>query len=625
MCGIVGMWGKDGIDIDVFKQMQNTLQHRGPDDDGLFLDERANLALGHQRLAIIDTSAGGHQPMVHGNLVATYNGEIYNFQEIRSELERTGVRFTTGSDTEVLLAAFQQWGKASLHRFRGMFAFAIWNKKNRKLTLCRDRAGVKPLYFYHDNGLFIFASEIRGIIKHPHVKKEINPEALAMFLQRGYVPAPASIFKGVYKLEAACILEIDASGNMEKEYYWDIADIFKRGRAREMYDEEVTAKELERVLAGAFNLRMVSDVPVGIFLSGGIDSSLVAALLQRNTEKRINTFTIGFEEDSHNEAHHAKRVADHIGTNHHELYLTADRAKDIIPVLPRIFDEPFGDPSAIPAHLVSKFAREEIKVALSADGGDELFGGYRRYRRVEKSYEKTAKLDTQLPVRALSRIEKSTWGSSLLDQSFKGRLFRARGDIAATYANFKNAFTATEINSLLARSMGGTSSIGHHFTDFADIQGLAIVSQLQIIDFKTYLPDDVLTKVDRASMSVGLESREPFLDPEIMECAGVIPDEFKHKDGKNKYILRKILYKHVPEELVDRPKKGFGVPIGQWLKSDLSYLLDEYLNKDRICREGIFNAAFVDREKREFLSGKRHYKRIWNLLMFQIWQEYWGI
>lgn len=637
MCGIVGIWDyKNKISRGTLEKMRNSLSHRGPDDAGIFIDEKNNIGFGHQRLSIIDLSKAGHQPMSNeeGTVWIVHNGEIYNFQELRKTLKNLGYKFKSKSDTEVILHSYQEWGVNCLEKFNGMFAFAIWDKKKEKLFLCRDRVGVKPLYYYFDGNLFIFASEIKAIICHPAVKKEINFDTLSLFLQLGYIPAPHSIFKNIYKLEAGYFSEIDKKQTIKKEKYWDITDFYLEGFEQrnngKNFNEQEVEKELERILIDSFKLRLVSDVPVGIFLSGGIDSTLVAALLARHTSYPLKSFTIGFEDQEFNEAGYAKEIAKYLGIEHHEMFCTQKDALDIIPKLPEIYDEPFGDSSAIPTYLVSGFARSYLKVSLSADGGDELFAGYSHYSKINNFYQNFKKLPFPLLLPFLFIPSCFIEASSKIffpnpkDKKEKFQKFKnilKKKDFLNIYKTIISCRTEDEIKKLL--KIPCNFPVGH-FNQFQRISHLDNISQMQVIDFKNYLSDDILTKVDRATMAVGLESRDPFLDQNIIEYVAKLPLNLKYKNGQRKYILKKILRKYIPEKLTERPKKGFSVPIDFWFKKELRPLLREYLSPQKIEREGIFNKKIVEEELNSYFSGKSvSVNRLWLILMFQLWKEKW--
>jgi asparagine synthase (glutamine-hydrolysing) len=620
MCGIAGLWEyKNKINQGLLEAMRDTLEHRGPDDSGIFFNQEQNLGLATRRLAILDLTPSGHMPMERGNLAITYNGEIYNFKEVRSELEKLGIKFTSDSDTEVILQSFIKWGKESVHKFRGMFAFAIWDKDKQELLLCRDRVGVKPLYYYKDSDRFIFASEIKAIIKHPSVRRELDFDALANFLQNGYVPSPLSIYKNIYKLEPGHFLEINSQGEVRKEKYWDIVSF---ATIRNTESEEEILRRLEDILTESFKLRMVSDVPVGVFLSGGIDSALVSALLMKDSSTKIDTFTIGFDEDKFDETKYAKEVAEHLGTNHHQMYLDGSKAIDIISKLSDIYDEPFSDASAIPTYLVSEFAREKVTVALSADGGDELFGGYgAKYAWMPDSYNKYARLPAFLG--NIARSLESTTTAPFFEWSVKAQLLAAQNDIAKTTAILhKKVFYDSEIKQIL-NNKPSKSYADPHRKNFVGLEKFDASTQLQLFDSKTHMVDDILVKVDRASMSVSLESREPFLDPKIMEYAASIPTSLKRKGNQDKYLLREILYKHVPRHLVDRPKKGFSMPISDLMKNKRAELTERYLDENKIRSEKIFNPEMVLKEKERFLNGEIHGRGLWRLIVFQMWKECW--
>lgn len=634
MCRIAGFWdfnykGEYPLE-ETALCMRDTLTHGGPDSAGLYLEPKLGLALSHRRLSILDLSSAGHQPMEFENLVITYNGEVYNFKEIRLELEKEGYSFFSNSDTEVILKAFHRWGFSAVHRFRGMFAFAIWDKKEKKLILCRDRIGVKPLYYYYKDGVFIFASELKAFHKHPKFKKQLDPLALSLYLQYGYITSPYSIFENTYKLEPGHFLVLHADGRLEKFAYWRIEDYFGKERLKGTEDE--LAEELESILTESFKLRLVSDVPVGLFLSGGIDSSTVCALLQKESSTPIKTFTIGFYEKEYNEAEYAKRVAEHLGTDHTELYCTPKEAFEVIPKLPEIYDEPFGDSSAIPTYLVSKLARSKVKVALSADGGDEQFCGYTRYWVVGERIRKLSKIPF------LSLFSKVF---DLVSPELALRLYKTFSFALPKWTNFRDKYIKLR-NVLKYKDIEKQYDISNKYfleidlpgfglSKFIESQGLKLnsvqsddLTYMMYYDLKTYLPDDILVKVDRATMAVALEGREPLLDHKILEFTSRLPIEYKYRYGKSKYLLRKVLYKYVPEELVERPKMGFGVPIYEWFKGELKKLYLEYLDPKRIQKEGIFNPSEVERLLRGYFEEKGvNHTKLWLLFVFQNWRELW--
>ncbi len=616
--------------------MRDTMAHGGPDDAGVYMEEAFGLTLGHRRLSIIDLSPLGHQPMEFENLVIVYNGEVYNFWGIRKELEKEGYSFISNSDTEVVLKAFHRWGTSALHRFRGMFTLAIWDKKEKRLTLCRDRVGVKPLYWYYKDGLFMFSSELKAFHQHPKFQKEISLPALALFFGYGYITSPYSIFENTYKLEPGHFLVVERDGSIRKEIYWDVEEHFVKGyQERDRWlkrSEEELAQELEDLLTESFKLRLVADVPVGMFLSGGIDSSTVCALLAKEGA-RIKTFTIGFYEKEYNEAEYAKRVAQYLGTDHTELYCTPKEALEVIPKLPELYDEPFGDSSSIPTYLVSTLARSQVKVSLSADGGDEQFCGYSRYWMITKRISKISKL----PLRGL--IVK---GLDLLSPDLAFKLYNTFKVFLPKYTNFRDKYIKLR-NVLKAQGLLTQYDLSVKYFLDEDLKALGLnlshnmlwkiskneldsLSVLMLFDIKTYLPDDILVKVDRATMGVSLEGREPFLDHKVVEWTSQLPSEFKYKDGKSKYLLRKILYKYVPSELLERPKQGFGAPIYEWFKGELRSLYIEYLAENRIKKAGIFNHKEVGQLLRNYLEGKGvNHNKLWFLFVFEQWRERWRL
>ncbi len=559
MCRIVGFWDfnyKKDYDLEkIITLMRDTLVHGGPDDAGNYVDDQNSLTLGHRRLSILDLSPLGHQPMEFENFVITYNGEVYNLKEIRKELEKEGYTFKSKSDTEVILKAFHRWGFDAVHKFRGMFAFAIWDKTKKELILCRDRVGIKPFYYYYKDGFFAFASELKAFHLHPKFEKNIDYTALTLYLQYGYIPAPYSIFQNTFKLKPGHFLVIDSSGHIEEFPYWKVEDYFLKGIEEKdrwlKRSEDDLVEELESILTESFKLRLVSDVPVGMFLSGGIDSSTVCALLIKEGIK-LKTFTIGFFEKEYNEAPYAKRIAEHLGTDYTELYCTPKEAYEIIPRLPELYDEPFGDSSAIPTFLVSQLARKQVKVSLSADGGDEQFCGYTRYWLTS---EKIAKL-SKIPFKSfLLNI------LNLINPDIALKIYETFKPILPKYTNFRDKYIKLR-QVLKSESIMDQYDLAMRYflgedlkedlkdlnirinklktlKDWLNLNELDNLSTLMLLDLKTYLPDDILVKVDRATMGVSLEGREPFLDHKILEWTSQLPVEFKYKNGQSKYILER--------------------------------------------------------------------------------------
>ncbi|MCH9814003.1 MAG: asparagine synthase (glutamine-hydrolyzing) [Epsilonproteobacteria bacterium] len=632
MCGIAGFVDfSKRSEEHILKQMTDILHHRGPDDSGYHFEgsDDLQLGLGHRRLSILDLSAHGHQPMDFEEVVIVYNGEVYNFAEIRVELERYGYCFNSHSDTEVILKAYHKWGIDAIHRFNGMFAIALYDKSQAKFYLIRDRAGVKPLFWSYQNDQVLFASELKSLHQHPDFIKEINHDAVAKFLQLQYIPEPYSIFKQCYKLRAGHILEIDLkSHHIEEKQYWDVIDCYNKPKLD--ISETEALHESERVLKEACELRMVSDVPVGIFLSGGYDSSTVAALLQQERTDKIKTFTIGFHENGFDEAPYAKEVASYLGTDHYEYYCTHQDASEIIPKLSMLYDEPFSDASAIPTTLVSQLARQEVTVSLSADGGDELFFGYDKYERALKYYKRFSKLPTFLKKQAGSFLElfdpqsipylKDTYNFTTRYNKL-GNMLKSK-DIIETLQYTAEYCTVHSVEKLLKyRSLDLKTNYALNYLIEEEND---LINRMLAIDYKTYMVDDVLVKVDRATMSASLEGREPLLDFRLIEFLATIPSEYKYKNGVKKYLLKEITHKYIPKSMMDRPKMGFGVPIQEWFKEELKEYFLHYLDVTRLEKEDIFNTQEVIRLRDRYLSGEKdNVDLLWSILMFEMWYEKW--
>jgi len=580
MCRIAGFWDlnyKQTYSLqETLISMRDSLEYGGPDSAGEYVNKEIALGLGHRRLSILDLSAAGTQPMIWEEWVIVFNGEIYNFIEIREKLQAAGHQFETGTDTEVILKAFKAWGKKMVQEFRGFFAFVIFNQKTETLTLCRDRVGVKPMFWYWKDGLFMFASELKAFHEHPLFDKTICQSAVSLYLQQGYIPYPYCIFEHAHKLSAGAYLELDQKQEIKIEKYWNAQEVYTNSSVRTGSEADLEA-ELEDVLTKSFELRMVADVPVGAFLSGGIDSSIVTALLQKKQGRQLKTFTIGFHDEEYNEAKHAKAVAEHLGTDHQELYCTEQDFEQVIPLLPEMYDEPFGDSSAIPTYLVAKMASEQVKVSLSSDGGDEIFGGYTKYEITQNFYPKIKKIPS-----FLRSILKG--GSSFVNPLWLERN-SSKLPILKDYKNISNKFPKL-VNALAAKDTLDFFNVSSTYIASKDLKRLhkpyqnryetnlkiadqRLISYLGMIDIETYLEGDIMTKVDRATMAVALEGREPFLDHKIIEFAMQLPDDLKIKGKDSKYLLRKILYKHVPKELIERPKQGFSIPIQKWLLNSL--------------------------------------------------------
>ena len=653
MCGIAGIVGEASRDARLLSRMANAIAHRGPDDQGSWIDVEAGVGLINRRLAIIDLSPHGHQPMhsSNGRYVITFNGEIYNHSELRSELEERGATPEGGwrghSDTETLLEAIATLGlRPAVERCVGMFAFALWDRKERRLSLVRDRFGEKPLYYGWTGSDFVFGSELKAIRLHPRFDPEIDRRALGLFAARSYIPAPLSIYRRIYKLEPGCILELDAAAppqplgaapaigqrneGLSVSRYWSYREVLRAGLDDPIGDEVEALDQLEHVLARAVQSQSIADVPVGSFLSGGIDSSTVVALYQKYSAQTVRTFTIGFEEQAFNEADFARAVASHLGTEHHERVVTPTEARDVIPRLPSMYDEPFADQSQIPTYLVSRFAREQVTVALSGDGGDELFGGYQRYFTTGRLWSKLRRVPA--PVRgaagaSLGRLPPSVWdrigaasGRRLpphFGMKVRKSLLTAAGarDLDQLFGTFLDEWTG-EANPVLGAE--GAQALCPFDLDLGAEAPDAL--RMMYCDALSYLPDDILCKVDRASMAVSLEVHVPYLDHRVAELAARLPVGMKIRGGTGKRILRRLLEREVPSQLFERPKAGFGIPVGQWIKGPLRDWAEELLDPATMSAQGWLDPEPVRRRWNDHLAGKRDSAQaLWGILMFQAW------
>ena len=637
-------------------RMVKALHHRGPDASGSWADERNGVALGHARLSIIDLSSEGSQPMrsASGRYVLTYNGEVYNFQDLRRDMERRGHRFRGHSDTEVMLAAFDEWGiEKSLDRFIGMFAFGVWDSAERRLTLARDRLGKKPLYFGWMGSTFLFGSELKALQAHPGFQGEINRDVLALYLRHGYVPAPYCIYRNLYQLMPGSALGIwgdhdhqgaDFSPFPESKQtpwkpvrYWSARAAVERGCTEVIpMSEHEAIEELDRRLREAVRMRMVADVPLGAFLSGGVDSSTVVALMQAQSTRPVKTFTIGYHEEEFNEARHAKEVAAHLGTDHTELYVTSQDAMGVIPRLPQLYDEPFADASQIPTFLVSELTRQHITVSLSGDGGDELFGGYTRYLNCQFIWNRLKTIPPPL-CRGLAfgirSVPPAQWTSLVryvtpllpkrLHMTLPGdKLYKLADLLMMAEPETLYHRLISQWENPTAVVLGSVEPLTP-VTDraqWASVPGL--IEQMMYLDTVTYLPDDLLVKVDRASMGVSLEARTPLLDHRVVEFAWRLPTSLKVRNGEGKWALRQVLYKYVPRRLIERPKMGFGVPMDSWLRGPLRAWAESLIGEQRLRDEGFFDPAPIRERWAAHLSGQRDWQyALWTVLMFQAWRE----
>jgi len=641
MCGITGFWQLDGLDREapeVLARMTDCIRHRGPDDAGQWLDVDTGIALGHRRLSVLDLSPEGHQPMASasGRYVIVFNGEIYNFRQIRAEEERAGARFRGHSDTEVLLAALERRGlESAVQASAGMFALALWDRAERRLHLIRDRLGEKPLYYGWLGRTLVFGSELKALRAHPAWRGELDRDAVALYLRYNYVPAPHSIYAGVRKVEPASILSIAADGTEVTRSYWSMAEAVASGLHDPLRGSDGEVLDaLEAQLGSTIGQEMVADVPLGAFLSGGIDSTVIVALMQAQSRQPVRTFTIGFNEPEYNEAEHARAVATHLGTDHTELIVTPEEARAVIPRLPAMYDEPFGDSSQIPTFLVASLARQHVTVALSGDGGDELFGGYNRYFLGQRIWNGLAPVPAWLRravAHGIRAVSPETWGTVMgTAQRVLPRRSRVAhvGDRMHKLANVL-AVPSPEVmyRSLVSnwdppteilrsgREIGTLLTAEHQLPSAA-----GFVERMMYLDSRTYLPDDIMVKVDRASMAVSLESRAPFLDHRVVELAWRIPLVLKLRNGQGKWIMRQLLDRHVPRALMERPKVGFGVPIDAWLRGPLKSWAEALIDPALLARQGLLDSTVIWQRWQEHQSGRQNRQYpLWNLLMFQAW------
>ncbi len=647
MCGILGFvpaTGKRETDLEgLCERMGMEMRHRGPDDSGVWIDRQIGLALGHRRLSIVDLSAAGRQPMMsaNGRYVIVLNGEIYNFGELRKLLESSGYPFHGHSDTEVALATFERFGwEAALERFVGMFALALWDREERTLWLARDRVGEKPLYYATVNGTFLFASDLAALRRFPGWSPDIDRDSLGLMMRHFYVPAPRTIYQDVYKLSAGGWLRISLDGAglaLTPGRYWDASEVATDAAQNQRALEPALAvDQLDMLLRKTICDKMITDVPLGAFLSGGIDSSTIVALMQVESMKPVRTFSIGFEEAGYDEAVEAQRVAQHLGTSHTELYVSASEAQAVIPRLPDLYSEPFADSSQIPTYLVSALARQQVTVALSGDGGDELFGGYNRYHLGQRIWRRSARVPLSLreTVSSLARRLPEARIEQFFDQlrpMFPERWRHKQiGRKVQKLAALLSIPDEMEVYKSLISMWPEPSALvlGSSNVDLVDqLRGRTggmptFTERMMLLDFLTYLPDDILTKVDRASMGESLEVRVPFLDHRVAEHAWRMPLELKVRRGEGKWILKKVLERYVPRTLFERPKMGFGVPIGAWLRGPLRDWAETLLDSSRIAREGYFRATVVERHWRAHLEQRAdNAHRLWPVLMFQAWLE----
>jgi asparagine synthase (glutamine-hydrolysing) len=621
--------------------MTDALLHRGPDAGDQLFDPHTGLGLGHRRLAIVDLTDAGRQPMTSATrrYVTVFNGEIYNFQELRAELEAQGASFRGRSDTEVMLAAFDAWGlPAAVKKLAGMFAAAVWDSQEQALYLVRDRAGKKPIYYGVVDGHFIFGSELKALDRFPGFVHDVDREALTLYLRHNYVPAPWSIYRGIRKLDPGSwmrVRRVEGKISMDESCaYWSAREVYENSRGASHLDDDAAIEQLHELLADAIRVRMVADVPLGAFLSGGIDSSLIVALMQSQTTRRVDTFTIGFHEGLYDEAPFARAVAKHLGTNHTEVYLTAKDALDTIPRLPAMFDEPFSDSSQIPTYLVSRVARQKVTVALSGDGGDELFCGYTRYQKWRRIWQKSRRIPRVLRgaagscIRLVPPIVWNTVANPFMRFMKKRPGVRAPGEKLHKLAQVIASNDPGRLYLELVTHWGNPANLVVNGIEprtslnsgGGPLDVDAFMHHMMMLDVLTYLPDDILVKVDRASMAVSLEARAPILDHRVIEFAAALPLHQKLRGNTGKWILRKVLEQHVPLQMFDRPKMGFGVPIDVWLRGPLRDWAEELIGESRLRSEGFFDPVPIRALWRSHLSGLTDAQYLlWDVLMFQAW------
>jgi asparagine synthase (glutamine-hydrolysing) len=646
MCGLAGFvearGGCEQSELEALAgRMADALQHRGPDDKGVWADAEVGIALGFRRLSILDLSPAGHQPMfsASGRFVIVYNGEIYNCEQLRRELlsERRELGFRGHSDTEVMLAAFEHWGiESALERMNGMFAFALWDRQERTLVLARDRFGEKPLYYGLAGGTFLFASELKSLRVHPAFRGDIDRDAVASYLRFNCIPAPYSIYRGIRKLLPGTVLRY-RKGEVTTQSFWSLRSSVERALSEPFTGSaEAAEEELDALLRDAVKLRMHADVPLGAFLSGGIDSSLIVALMQAQSERPVRTFSIGFHEEGYNEARDARAVAQHLGTDHTELYVTSGEAIDLVNRLPEVYDEPFADSSQIPTLLVSQLARRYVTVSLSGDAGDEVFGGYNRYTwggRVWKRLNSTPR-----PLRRLAAAGMTAFGPESWDAGFK----RLRPVLPKSWRQRMPGYKMHKLASLMSSEspMEMYAGMASHWAEPERVVAGAAARRplhmiedqwLQLPEFErqaiyldtiTYLPNDILVKLDRATMAFGLEGRIPFLDPRVVEFAWRLPLQMKVRPNQGKWLLRQVLYRYVPRNLVERPKMGFGIPLDSWLRGPMREWAEALLEPRRLREEGFFDPAAVREKWNDHLAGRGAWQfHLWDILMFQLWWE----
>ena len=648
MCGIAGFIDLNGFSLlqaqNIGKSMGKAIQHRGPDDSGLWIEKDYGVVLVHQRLAILDLTQFGHQPMLSGSgrYVICFNGEIYNHKQLRSELDLNGEapNWRGHSDTETILACFDAYGiKQTLKKLVGMFSIALWDKSTKQIFLARDRMGEKPLYYGKHGKLLLFSSELKALHAHPNFSPNINKDSLSLYIRYNYIPQPFSIYRGIKKLPPGHFVRLKQ--NTKPEPFYSLSHTVTSGKMNIFKGSETEViNRVENTLKNTVKSQMQSDVPLGAFLSGGVDSSLILALMQEQQSRRVQSFSIGFDDKNYNEAPFAKKIAKYIGTDHSELYVDARQARNIIPYLPKIYDEPFSDSSQIPTLLLTQFAKKSVKVSLSGDGGDEIFGGYNRYTWVKRSWPKfryIPKPFKNLMAKLITSIPPSRWNIiaepilSIMPQKFQYVNF---GDKLHKLSSILNCVSTEELYRTLISNCDTPNDIvisgkePKTKLNFDDgiLNALSNVEKLMFYDTLMYLSDDILVKVDRAAMNFSLETRAPFLDHRLIDLAWQLPFNFKIRNGINKWCLRELLYKRIPKQLIERPKMGFGVPIGDWLKGPLREWVFDLLDKKRMEQSGYFKTSEIHERLEQHISGKKNWQYfLWNILMFETWRKDMGL
>lgn len=636
MCGFTGFLGQPQSSEMLLREIQNmefSLKHRGPNDSGIWLDLDSGLALAHRRLSIIDLSAAGHQPMISPceRYVLAYNGEVYNHASLRQQLEREGGAFAWRgySDTETLLAGLRHWGiEACLQKLNGMFAFALWDRLEKQLILARDRMGEKPVYYGRNGNNILFGSELKALVAHSEWRGEIDRNALSLFMRYNHVPGTTTIYLGISKLPPAHYVTISGQGGQisEPKAYWSLAEVAHSGLSDPGDSTELLADELDLLLRDAVGSRMLADVSLGAFLSGGYDSTMIVAQMQAQASRAVKTFSIGSEDLELDEAKHAAVVARHLGTEHTELYVTAQDALKVVPQMAWIYDEPFADSSQIPTFLVSQLARRDVTVALSGDGGDELFAGYNRHIAGPNIWKQVNRIP--FPLRCLlgNQLSQVISGSGRGWLKYLPRRLQYP-NLSLKLSKLAAALEARqelEFYDLLRAHWKHADLVldGSISTPYSELENADLLEQMMFQDMQTYLPDDILVKVDRASMAVSLEARVPFLDHRLVEFAWRLPSHLKVRDGKGKWLLREVLTRYIPSELMERPKQGFSVPIAQWMREPLRDWAETLLNESRLKQEGYLNASQVRSAWKNHLAGRGHHEHdLWCVLMFQAWLE----